>query len=377
MRIALDATAVPRQMAGAGVYTYQLACTLAKSPGDHELVVLGRPDLFAGVAGLRVVPVEPQTPARRLLWEQTLLPSLLERLDADVLHSPHHHTPLVGWRAVAGRGRLRRVVTFHDVTFLLLPQRYPVLRRLYMEAVTRTSARVADAIICPSQAVRRDIVDRLGVSPEQVLAIPEAAGPQYRPIDVAGQRQARERYHLPERFILSVGSLEPGKNRTRLIAAIARLRNQQQSSPLIVIGQPAWGYQRDFDLVERLGLRDQVRFLGYVPDSDMPAIYSAATVFAFPSLYEGFGLPVLEAMACGAPVITSAAGATAEVAGDAALLIDPRDTDAIASTLARGLSDGGLRADLTRKGFDRAAEFSWERTARETLSVYEVVAAKR
>ena len=372
MRIAIDGSAIPRQMAGAGVYTYQLVRALAETADTHRLIVFARPGLFDDLAAqrprLRVIHVDPASRAARLVWEQTTLPPLLRRLRIDVLHSPHHHTPLAAEQ--------RRVVTFHDVTFLLLPQRYPPARRLYLEVVTRASARAADAIITPSQAVRHDVIDRLGVPGERIVAIPEAAGPQYAPIEgEEALNRLRWRYRLPSRYILSVGSLEPGKNRARLIRACARLRRAGIDCPLVVAGQPAWRYEGELELVRRLGLDQQVRFLGYVPDGDMPTLYGGATLLAFPSLYEGFGLPVLEAMACGTPVVTANVSALAEVAADAALLVDPRDVAALAEAMGRVLSEGELRADLRARGLARAKQFSWQRAARETLSLYEVVAA--
>ena len=375
LRIAIDASAVPQRMAGAAVYTYQLVRALAALPGDQRLVVFARPGLFDDLAGdrLRVEHVRPMGRAMRLGWEQALLPLQLRRERIDVLHSPHHHTPVA---ARLASGRLRRVVTFHDVTFLLLPERYPLIRRLYMSSVTRASARAADAFIAPSQAVRNDVVRKLGLPADRVSVIPEAAAPAYAPADGAAMASLRQRYGLPNRYLLSVGSLEPGKNRARLIEAYARLHHEGIDVPLMVAGQRAWNYEGDFELVRRLGLDQQVRFLGYVPDEDLPALYSGALLLAFPSLYEGFGLPVLEAMACGTPVLTSNVSATAEVAGDAALLVDPRSVDGLTSALGRLLTDDALRAELRRRGLARAAEFSWERTARETLTVYEQAAAR-
>ena len=361
-------------MAGAGVYTFQLVRALAAAPGEHRLVVFARAGLFddlpAEHANVQVVPVDTSSRAARLAWEQAILPVLLRRLRIDVLHSPHHHTP------VAAIG-VRRVVTFHDVTFLLLPERYPLARRLYMEAVTRASARIARAIITPSQTVRNEVVRRLGVPKERVVAIYEAAAPQYVPSGEDEIGRMRWKYHLPNEYILSVGSLEPGKNRPRLIRAYARLREQGLDCPLVIVGQQGWRYEGEAELVRGLGLSDHVRFLGYAPGDDMPALYSGATLFAFPSLCEGFGLPVLEAMACGTPVVTSNVSATAEVAGDAALLIDPHDTGALAEAMWRVLSDGSLRTDLRARGLGRAQAYSWARAARDTLAVYQIVAAQR
>jgi glycosyltransferase involved in cell wall biosynthesis len=373
LRIAIDGSAIPARMAGAGVYTYQLVRALAELPRDHRLVVFARPGLFNDLAAqgrLDVVHVGLRSRALRLGWEQMVLPFLLQRHRIDVLHSPHHHTPIA-----LAPPRPRRVVTVHDVTFLLLPQRYPPVRRLYMEAVTRASAAVADAIITPSQTVRNDVIRELRVPSDRVVAVPEAAAPRFAPASDGERARVRGKYGLPQRYVLSVGSREPGKNRARLLRAIALLRDQGLDCALAVVGQQAWRFEDETGLVQRLGLAERVRFLGYVPDDDLPALYSAATVFAYPSLYEGFGLPVLEAMACGTPVVTSSVSATAEVAGDAALLIDPRDTQALAGAIGHLLSDEALHADLRARGLERAGQFSWERAARETLLLYELVAA--
>ncbi len=373
LRIAIDCSAIPAQMAGAGVYTYQLVRALAELPRKHNIIVFARAGLFDDLAAqrkLHVVQIDPRSRALRLGWEQAVLPLLLRQYRVDVLHSPHHHTPLV-----LAPPRPKRVVTVHDVTFMLLPGRYPTARRLYMEGLTRAAVRVADAIITPSHAIRDDVVRMLGVPADRIVAIPEAAGPQFGPATADEQKRVREQYGLPWRFVLSVGSREPGKNRIRLLRAIALLRDRGTECTLAIAGQSAWSYGAETALVRQQRIEERVRFLGYVPDRDLAALYSAATVFAYPSLYEGFGLPVLEAMACGTPVVTSNVGGTAEVAGDAALLVDPRNTQGLADALGRLLSDEALRALLRVRGLKRAGQFSWERAARETLLLYELVAA--
>ncbi|OGO50734.1 MAG: hypothetical protein A2148_01680 [Chloroflexi bacterium RBG_16_68_14] len=221
------------------------------------------------------------------------------------------------------------------------------------------------------------MIGRLGVPEEQVVAIPEAAGPQFVPVeDEEALGRVRRKYRLPGRYLLSVGSLEPGKNRAGLVRAYAQLRSEGVDCPLVVAGQPAWRFEDELALVRQLGLDEQVRFLGYVPDDDLPALYSGAELLAFPSLYEGFGLPVLEAMACGTPVVTANVSATAEVAADAAMLVDPRDVAALAQAMGLLLSDETLRAELRARGLERAKQFSWQRTARETLCVYQQVATR-
>ncbi len=369
MRIAIDATSMPPRPAGAAVYAIELVRALARLDSPHTLQVFARSDVFAN---LRRPGFEPwrlhgaHTRLQRILWQQLTLPGLLARFTVDVLHSTHHDLPL------RVPERVRRVVTVHDVTFSLMPGRYPPLRRWYMWTITSLACRVADAIIVPSQTVRRDLCERFGVPDGRVAVVYEAAGERFRPAsdDVVAQTLRREGL-AAHPYVLSVGSLEPGKNRARLIAAIHALRARGSPLRLVVVGQPAWHYEGDFALVRRLGLEDRVRFLDYVPASDLPALYTGAAAVAFPSLYEGFGLPVLEAMACGAPVVTSNASATAEIAGDAAILVDPRDTEAIADAIERVTSDADLAADLRARGFRRAASFSWERAARETIAVYE------
>lgn len=373
MLIAYDATAMPAQRAGAGVYTFELIQALTALETDHWFVVFQRGaalDSLAGRPQVRLVSVPARSRPARLTWEQTALPLQLRRLGAAVFHSPHHTLPLLP-------SRCPRVVTVHDVTFLLLPERYPPVRRLYFRLLTWASARAAAAVIVPSNAVKADVCRMLGVPAAQVTVVAEAAAERYRPQQDPGEiDRVRRTYQLEGPYLLSVGSLEPGKNRRRLVEAFASLAAAFPHT-LAIAGRPAWKFEEELSLPARIGLVDRVRFLGYVPDADMPALYGGADAVAFPSLYEGFGLPALEAMACGTPLLTSTAPALAELVGGAALLVDPYDTAAIASGLRRLLSDPALRDDLRRRGLERAASFSWRQTARETLAVYERVAASR
>ena len=369
MRIAYDATSIPRQMAGAGVYTDSLARALAAVDAENEYVLFARSDAFDGLQrerpSFRVVRVGARSRATRLVWEQLVLPAQLRSRAVDVLHSPHHTAPLLTFGC-------RRVITFHDLTFFILPERYPRKRRLYFRAFSWATAKVADRLICPSQAIRDDIVRILHTPPEKVRPIAEAASPAFRVIDDEAQlSRMRRRFQLPERFILSVGSLEPGKNRTTLLKAFADLRRRGVEHKLVVAGQRAWKFGDDFRLAEELGLAAEVIFTGYVQPEDMPVLYNAADLFVFPSLYEGFGLPPLEAMACGVPVVASNVSSIPEVVGDAAILTDPRDAAALCDAMERILKDVGLQASLRKRGLERAAGFSWEKAARETIAVYE------
>jgi glycosyltransferase involved in cell wall biosynthesis len=302
--------------------------------------------------------------AQRVLWEQSLLPWALRRARVDLFHSPHHSLPLLrsGWRTV---------VTVHDVTFRLMPRRYTPARRLYMRAVTALAARRADAVIVPTRSVAADFRRLYGGLAGRVFVVPEAAPPAMRPIeDQALLDEARRRLRLPGRFVLSVGTLEPGKNRATLLRALAWLRRWGLPHALVIAGQRGWGDAVPERLAAALGVSDRVWYLGYVSDADLPLLYNLAEAFVFPSWREGFGLPPLEAMACGTPVVASDRPAMPEVLGEAALYAPPGDARAIAAALARVLSDGALWDELRRRGLAQAARYSWARTARETLAVY-------
>jgi glycosyltransferase involved in cell wall biosynthesis len=368
MHVLIDATAMPANRAGAGVYTYQLTRALAHAvPAGDRLTVVDRWAAFSDLSALPSVTVQPArlgSRARRALWEQSALPLLLRRIGADVFHSPHHSMPVVsGW--------VRTVVTVHDVTFRLMPWRYTRMRRWYMSLVTALTARCADAIIVPSRSVASDLTRLFGVPAARINVVPEAAPPSMRVIgDPDLLSAARRRLALPERFILSLGTLEPGENRANLLRAFARLRARGLPHALVVTGQRGWRDDGGAMLAARLGVTASVHFTGYVSDADLPLLYNLADAFVFPSWREGFGLPPLEAMACGVPVVASDRPAMPEVLGDAALYAAPDQPQAIADALERALTDRALRDELRTRGSAQAARYSWQRAADETLAVY-------
>jgi glycosyltransferase involved in cell wall biosynthesis len=229
----------------------------------------------------------------------------------------------------------------------------------------------ASAIVTVSHSARRDLLNLHGVSPDRVSVVHEAASPVFRPIaDRASLEAVRARYSLPARFILYVGTIEPRKNLMRLMTAFADARQAGIPHQLVCVGPYGWASRDLAGHIERLGIRDAVHFTGYVPFEDLPAIYNLGDFFAFPSLYEGFGLPVVEAMASGIPVLTSNTSSLGEIAGDAAETINPLDTDAMADAIRRLASDGDLRRERSQLGLQRARSFSWTQTAREMLAVY-------
>jgi len=233
----------------------------------------------------------------------------------------------------------------------------------------------ADAVIAISESTRRDAIRLYGMDEEKIRVIYEGVSPRFCVASPEAISVVRQKHSLPESFILSVGTIEPRKNLTSLLGAYRALKNQGAEWKLVIVGKKGWLYEGFFSRLRELGLENEVIFPGFVPDEDLPAFYSAADLFVFPSLYEGFGLPVLEAMACGAPVITSNTSSLPEVAGEAALLVDPTSVEELAGGMRRVLESKELRDELRAKGPKQAAKFRWENAARETLSVYEAVLA--
>jgi alpha-1,3-rhamnosyl/mannosyltransferase len=265
--------------------------------------------------------------------------------------------------------RAKRVVTFHDLTAMLFPQWHPAKRLREMRVGLPVSAALADRIIAVSRATKDDVVRHLAVDPERVAVVPLAVDASFRPLAAADVDAALAPLGLVRgTYLLFLGTLEPRKNLPRLLDAAVRAG--AEVGPLVLAGADGWGTDELRPRIAELARQGRVRPLGYVAETLRPFLLSGARVFVYPSLYEGFGLPPLEAMACGTPVITSNVSALPETVGDAALLIDPLDVDALAASIRRLWEDEALRRELRARGLARARDFSWERTARLTLEAY-------
>jgi glycosyltransferase involved in cell wall biosynthesis len=373
MRIAIDATALPPILGGAGNYILRLVAGIrALETGDRVFVLAKTQDvdrLGPWTAGVEPVAVRLGARPVRLAWEQTLLPRALGRLDIDVLHSPHYTTPLYAVRA-------RRVVTFHDMIFLLYPEYHLRTKVVFFRTMIRLAARRADHVIADSNATRDDAVRLLGMSPTSITTVPLAADKRFVPnLDAHRVDEVCCRYGLQRPFILTVSTLEPRKNLTAAIRTLARIRESGLDCSLVIAGVKGWGYSATFQELSRSDIARYVTVLGFVPQDDLPALYKASAVFLYPSRYEGFGLPTLEAMACGTPVVASNRSSIPEVVGAGGTLVDPDDIEAMAQATAHLLRNPSARAEHSRRAIRRAAEFSWEQTARLTYGVYERVAA--
>lgn len=367
MKIGIDARLVYYHQAGIGQYILRLTQALALL--DHEdqfTLFTSRKD--------RTPILEQSNFKRQELWtpshhrfEPAALSLELARFSLDVLHSPDFIPP--------ASVHAKSVITVHDLAFLLFPDFLTRPSARYYSRVD-IAAHKADHIIAVSESTKRDTVRLLGVPEEKITVIPEAAHPIFAPITSPEPlERIRTRYKLPEEFILFVGTIEPRKNLPALVNAYRRLRDNYKSNvALVIVGQRGWLYEELDQMLEEMNIQDSVRFLGGVPNEELVYLYNAAKIFAFPSRYEGFGLPPLEAMACGTPVVTSNVSSLPEVVGDAALLVDPEDIDGLAVAMWRLLSEENLRRELRAKGLKRAQTFSWERAARATLQVYRHVA---
>ncbi len=355
---------------GIGTYVRNLVQSLARQDNDDRYLLLCREaDLeFVSSLGPRFEALPERSP-HYSLTEQLRIPLALLRTPVDLFHAPHYVVP----RFVP----CPYVVTIHDCIHLRFPQYLPNrLAAVYARAMMGVAARGARRVLTVSQTSKQDILHYLKIPAERVEVIYNAPDERMTaPLSAEEIARTRERYMLTSPFILYTGNIKPHKNLDRLIEAYAILRRGGiEDAKLLIIGDEVSKYPNLRRLVHRFQLHQHVRFLGFVPDATLAALYRLAAVFVFPSLYEGFGLPPLEAMAAGAPVITSNVSSLPEVVGDAALLVDPMDAGAIADALARVLRDPALRADLVRRGQERAKMFSWERSAARVHEVYRELA---
>jgi glycosyltransferase involved in cell wall biosynthesis len=373
MRVGLDGYPLSEPLTGVGHYTLELARALARNfpRSQFELV---SPKPFAGtVVQDNQLPnltfIKAKSSAIRGHWWSVGLPLYAKKAAFDLFHGTNFELPL--WR---NRGS---VLTIHDLSTLLYPEfhRQPLVRRARVRLPL--AAKMARAIITPTKAIKHEVCDRLKIKPEKVTAIHEAPRSFFRPATADESFAVRERLGVKDDFLLFVGTLEPRKNLLTLLKAFAELVRETSFRPqLVIAGGAGWLMSETESFVKSSGLAEQLLFTGYLEDEELRALYSSCKAFIYPSIYEGFGLPPLEAMACGAPVIASQIAALQEVLEGAALLIDPLDTGSLAQAITRVCGNEQRRAELKSASIKRAAKFTWDETARLTYEVYERVIAK-
>jgi len=333
---------------------------------DHTVFTQYRADWLQR-QGLTAVSSKLPTERRlfRIGWEQLVWPWQARRRQLDLLHSMAFVAPLLSNRPT--------IVTVYDLSFLHFPENFPAAQRIYLTNMTRISCRRAVRVITISESSRQDVHHFFSVPLEQIDVIRPGVDAIYKPATAEAVADFREAEGINGRFILHVGTLQPRKNIPVLLEAFAKLDDSKLK--LVLVGGKGWLFDSIFDKVIALGLQEKVRFTGYVPDELLPLWYSAADLFVFPSLYEGFGMPVVEAMACGTPVVASNSSSIPEAVGDAGLLFDPQNSSKCAERMQNVLNNSTLSGKMCRLGLKYAKQFSWERAGKETAVVYERVAS--
>lgn len=364
----MDGTPLNQSLTGVGHYTLELAQALARiAPDDRFELVSPLPSLHRPVSpsNLHITQVSVNRLIRRFWW-QAVLPLTIRRSRFSVFHGTNYSVPL--------RKVCPTVVTIHDLSLLLWPQTHQ--QHLVRRARFRLPlmARRADAIIVPSQSVKTEVCEHLGIHDSRITVIPEAPRSSFWQVPVEETVVVRRRLNIGDDFILFVGTIEPRKNLLTLVRAFEEIvRNGVSQTQLVLVGNEGWLTDELQDFLRTADFRERVRFVGYLADDDLRALYSSCRVFVYPSLYEGFGLPLLEAMACGAPVITSDIPSVRETVGDVALLVSPTDVNELARSLIPLLENSAEREQRSAAGKQHASKFSWGKAAAATLDVYQQV----
>ena len=365
MRIAIDASTISTQ---GGPRTYVLGlldALLRLDTGDDYVVFYNDPCHLGRFPAAREIVLPGKSPLARLWREHVLLPLACRRERIDVLHCPKSAIPYFTPCPV--------VVTLHDLIPIKHPETEKAAARVYWRLQIPIAARRSSFIITDSEHARQEILTDFSCQPDRVRAVMLGFDPaMIRPRSREEGETVRQRYRLPARYLLYVGTIQPRKNLDTLISAYHELRasGNDHGHKLVIVGRKGWLYDRLFERIRELGLEEDIVFTGFVPDEDLPFIFDGAGVFLYLSLFEGFGLPPLEAMACGVPVIASDTTSIPEVVGEAGITLPPCDSSAVARAVQRILSDPAYAGELREKGRQRALRFSWDSAARETHAVY-------
>ncbi len=377
MRIGIDYTAAVRQRAGIGRYTRNLIRALAEVDLERQYILFvagGHGDdglgLWPSNFRVKVIPLSDRW--LHILWQRLRLPVPVQAITGplDLFHSPDFVLPHVG--------RAPAILTVHDLSFMRVPECFVPGFRSYLEQAVSRAVRRAARILADSESTRRDLIELLGVEPERIAVLYPGVEARFRPIcETEVLNRVRAHYGLPAHFVLGLGTLQPRKNFVGLIEAFGQLLAHSHYAVgglhLVIVGGEGWLAQDVPAAIDRLGLNERVRLVGFVQDADLPALYSLASVFAFPVLYEGFGLPVLEAMACGTPVVAADNSSLPEVIGDAGLLVPTSDPVALAAALDKLLGEPVLRDRLVAAGLKQASRFTWEKGALSAAGCLPVV----
>jgi len=370
MRIGIDARYLQNTHSGIATYLLHLILNLKKIDCENDYILfLGSnkpvPEFIPGAGFCFDVSKMPtHNQILKILWAHGYLPWAIRQKKVDVFHEPSFIPPVFK--------KCPTVITVHDIAYEYVPFCYTRRNRLYLRTLLARSLKQSDAVIAVSESTKDSLLENFQVSPDKIQVTHEGVDEIFRPLrDEEREEKVKQIYKIKRDFILTVSLISPRKNMVRLIKAFKLLRdNRKIDVQLVIVGEKGWLYEEVFKEVRASGLEKEVVFCGYVPREHLVCLYNAASVFAYPSLYEGFGLSVLEAFACGCPVVTSNVSSLPEVAGDAALLVDPKNIEELYSAVDRVITEDSLRKELIGRGMLQVRKFSWRKAAEKTLAIY-------
>ena len=371
MKVGIISDRLNRPLTGVGNYVYNLINELSKIDNENiYLINYKENNLFPELNKIIIKNPFKKFPKKYSYYFWHLYLNYYinhKKLDLDIIHSPENASLFINLK------NKKKIITIHDIMPFYFPNMYDFITHHRYKLLFAYTLKTSDKIIAVSYNTKKDLIKLFKIPENKIKVIYEAASENFKPLKENDVNTVKQKYNLNYPFILYVGGLAPNKNVERLIKAYYKLKKRRIKHKLVITGVKRYKYKSIFETIEKLNLQKDVIFTSYVPDEDLPALYNAADLFVYPSLYEGFGLPPLEAMACGTPVITSNTSSLPEVVGDAGIMINPYSVDELANKMYEVLTNDGLREELSKKGLERAKLFSWKKCAEEHLKVYEEV----
>lgn len=365
MKIGLTTSTIDGNRVGIGTYSYNLVKNLTKIDKKNEYILIHQCHTNDNIykENKELIIPYPRIPLKKTIGDNIILARKLRKHDFDIVHDLSQVSPFLF------SSPFKKILTIHDLIPILFPETCWFIHVFLQKHVLPLTLKNVDVIITVSKNTKQDVIKYLKFPENKIKVVYLGVNEKFNLLK--NKNDIVKKYGINFPFILYVGTLEPRKNIPTLIKAFYKIKKNGMKYKLVIVGGKGWKYQEIYETIKKVNLQKEVIFTGYVPDEDLPKLYNAADLFVFPSLYEGFGLPPLEAMACGCPVITSNTSSLPEVIGDAGMMVDPYDVDELAKAMNNVLSDEELREDMIKKGLERVKQFSWEKTAKETKKVYE------